>query len=184
MTKVQYASNILILKIRALFGISDFSIRISRQGLPGYTFIELLIVFSIVAIIGGTSIAAFINFGNSQAVDGAASELASVITSARQQTLSQIKPSQCTDTQALQGYRVAINNSINTYSVQALCEGQTVQLTNNSLPSQMSFSPDTPQTVDFKLPNASVAQPAIITVSGYGKTKTINIDRTGAISVQ
>lgn len=150
----------------------------------GYTFIELLVVFSIIAIISGASIAAFVNFGNTQAVDTTAEEIASVVTSARQQAVSQIKPSQCTATQSLSRYSVVIDKAASTYNVEANCGGQNVQVTTRRLPSQMTFTQDTPSRVEFILPNASVSQPASIKVTGFGKTKSVNIDRTGAIAVQ
>lgn len=150
----------------------------------GYSFIELLVVFSIMGIIGAIGMASFVSFGNAQAVDGAASEISNSLTIARQRALSQIKPSTCTAVQTLAGYRVALNIAAGTYRVEAVCGALTVPVSTKNLPPQVSFDPGSTPTVFFNVPNGTAAAPGAITINGFGKTKQITVTSEGIISEQ
>jgi prepilin-type N-terminal cleavage/methylation domain-containing protein len=158
--------------------------KLSQSLNKGYTFIELLVVFSIIGVIGVISIASFVSYNNSQAIDGAASDIASMLTGARQGALSQIKPSQCTSAQTLSGYRVLINRATGTYQTDALCGALIVPGTSKRLPAQISFATSTPPTITFQVPNATISAPVTITINGFSKTKNIRIDKTGTIAIQ
>lgn len=148
----------------------------------GYTFIELLIVFSIMGIVGVVGMASFVSFNNSQIVDSAANELSNSLTVARQRALSQIKPPTCTTAQVLRGYRVFITVVTRTYRVEALCGTQVIPISTKQLPSQITFDTSTPTSILFVVPNGTASPPGTITISGYGKTKQIIVDSSGTIS--
>jgi prepilin-type N-terminal cleavage/methylation domain-containing protein len=147
----------------------------------GYTFIELLVVFSIMGIVSMIGMASFISFNNAQAVDGAASGVTNALTIARERALSQIKPSSCTTTRVLIGYRVVFVISTGVYRVEALCGAMVVLVSTKNLPPQVSFAPTSPASVLFAVPNATVNAPGTITINGFGKTKQIVVAGTGTI---
>lgn len=165
------------------FRLINFSFLPSPFSLQrGYTFIELLVVFSIMGVIGMFGMASFVGFNNNQIVEEAASDVTSALTLARGRALSQIKPSTCTAVQVLTGYRVAINIAARTYRVEALCGSQVVPITTKSLPSQIGFDPSSPSSVVFSVPGGIVSSPSVVMINGFGKTKQIIIDSAGTIS--
>lgn len=69
----------------------------------GFTIIELLIVFSILAILSTVGIASFVSYTNSQKLRNAILELKTMLQEGRSNALSQVKPASCG---VLQGYEV------------------------------------------------------------------------------
>lgn len=156
-----------------------------RKGISmqrGYTFIELLVVFSIMGIVGVIGMASFVGFNNNQIVESATSEVSNSLTIARQRALSQIKPPTCTSAQVLRGYRVFITVVTRTYRVEALCGTQVIPISTKQLPAQISFDTSTPTSILFVVPNGTASPPGTITLNGYGKTKQIIVDSSGTIS--
>lgn len=150
----------------------------------GYTFIELLVVFSIIGVVSALGIASFVNFSNTQSVEGAASDVVALVTTARQRSLSQIKPEDCAANESLRAYRVRISSLSGSYGLEAVCGDRLVSISSKQLPPQVRFSSETPQVISFSVPNATVEQKAVAQITGFGKTKTITIDGTGSISVK
>jgi prepilin-type N-terminal cleavage/methylation domain-containing protein len=150
----------------------------------GYSLIELLVVIAIMAIIGTVSIASFTKFNDRQVVEGATSDVASVYNLARQRALSQIKPTQCLAAQSLRGFQVQLNTLSGTYQLNALCGNANFTLTQKTLPTGVTFASTSPTNVIFNVPSATVSTQGVVTINGYGKTKTITINTSGILSVQ
>ncbi len=91
----------------------------------GFTLIELIVVFSVMAIIATISLASFDSYTNSQKLRTSVLDIKTLLQQARSESINQLKPASCTGT--LQGYEVRIcagntcNNSANDYELDALC---------------------------------------------------------------
>lgn len=156
----------------------------------GFTLIEMIVVITIIMIISTIGIASFVDYGRTQEVNTATLEIASMLQLARSRTISQIRPPdsvvQCSG-KTLDGYRVTFSDSRN-YLLKAVCEGNEYNLPNESrtLSSNLSItSLSFPNSFTFRVLTGGVdgVDPAgtNITVSGYGKTKTIMLYNNGRI---
>lgn len=94
----------------------------------GFTLIELTIVFTIIAVIGGIGFASYTSFTSRQKLDQAAYDLKAGIEEAKHMAISRVKPTSCGATTALDGYRITIcvtggncTNSANLYEITPIC---------------------------------------------------------------
>ncbi|MBP7832503.1 MAG: type II secretion system protein [Candidatus Levybacteria bacterium] len=94
----------------------------------GFTLIELTIVFTIIAVIGGIGFASYTSFSSRQKLDQAAYDLKAGIDEAKHMAISRVKPASCGATTALDGYRITIcvnggncTNSANLYEITPIC---------------------------------------------------------------
>lgn len=119
----------------------------------GFTLIELLITISLIAALSAVGVAAFSNYNNVQVLNNATSDVVNTLQLAKSETMSQVKPTDCTDTDTLLGYKVTINpvdsvdSSRSSYSLLVLCGSKTVTVFTKKLPATVSFS--FPVTVQF-----------------------------------
>lgn len=163
----------------------------------GFTLIELIIVFSVMAIIGATGIAALVGYSEYQAFNTATLDVASMLQTAKVRAQSQTIPSSCLSPVQLTGYQVHVGSDINSASATTL-DKKTYQLIvncnyplplvlkSNTLPnSNITFS----AIVDVTFPvltggATSLTMPAQITVNGYGfPAKVISVKSDGTITV-
>lgn len=159
--------------------ISNFS--------EGFTLIEMIVVFAIIAILATVSIAAFVNYNKSQILQIASSELTSTLNLAKSRAASQAKPVTC-DQQILNGYKVVLSTLSNSYELHVVCSDTFEYKIGNTsnLPKNVSFSPD-PTSTYFLFPvivsgvKGSSQPPFTISLTAYGITKNIIIDATGTI---
>ncbi len=166
----------------------------------GFTFIELIIVFTITTILGTVGLASLASYNNSQQVVTVTSDLRNLFQIAQSRSASQVKPSQCTTdltdpsaNSTLIGYEVdfcaggvlgkpAACQANDDYEVNAQCSNGV----NYILISSKKYSSDvtiTPNHRSFFFPvlTGDVDQSGTITVSGFGKTNTITISKLGVI---
>jgi prepilin-type N-terminal cleavage/methylation domain-containing protein len=148
----------------------------------GFTLIELLVVFSLIGVITALGIASYSAFNSSQIVQSSASNVATLLNSAKSRAISQVIPSSC-GTNFVTGYQVDVTVSGQQYSLSAMCGSKQVVSTNN-LPSQISFATGSTSPVVYAISSGTVATAATILVTGYGKTKTITVSKTGNVAVQ
>ena len=174
----------------------------TRKPELGYTILELIVVFAIIAILSTIAIAAFVNYGKAQSLQTSASELTSMLNLARSRSLSQIKPSQCptspdpTQNQNLKGYQVVITTVSNKYRLDAVCSGSLVVGVEKPLPVNITFDSSIGTSVVFLFPvlvngvkvtiDDSLIAPTplttTITLKGYdGQTKDVKVDSGGGI---
>ena len=145
----------------------------------GFSLIELLVVFALIAVITSLGFAAFSAYNSSQVVQSSTSDVANVLNTAKARALSQVKPDVCSAS-VLEGYEVTIAQGAQTYTLSVVCNGRH-QLLSQSLPPQVTFSSDSTQQIRFGI--GGVTSSASITIKGYGKTKTIMVNGAGRIEV-
>lgn len=160
--------------------------RVSTLRQKGFTLIEMIITVSIMLVILGGSIAAFINFNDKQVVQATASEVKQVLKSARTKARVRDNTDQAGGC-VLQGYKVETNGS--SIETKLLCgpgkfsitEGQnrdTYQVPTGITVTAMDISFYT------LLGSAEVTVPAdnIIRINGGSKYYRFEIQGTGEIS--
>jgi hypothetical protein len=64
-----------------------------------------------------------------------------------------------------------------------MCGSKQVVSTNN-LPSQVSFATGSTTPIVYAISSGIVAAPATISITGYGKTKTVTVSTTGDVAIQ
>ena len=74
--------------------------RLISKGLPtfsekGFTLLELIVVFSIIAILSTIGLASFVNYSKAQILQGSANDIISTLNTAKSKAASQIKPNTC-----------------------------------------------------------------------------------------
>ncbi len=101
------------LRIKSKLGIKNiihYSLFIIRKS-AGFTFIELIVVFSVIAILSSVGIASFVSYSRTQQLNSSSSELVTLINLAKSRSASQIKPNNigiCSNNATLEGYEVRI----------------------------------------------------------------------------
>jgi len=150
----------------------------------GYSLVELLVVISILGVIGTVSIASFVKFNDRQVVEGAVADVSSFYNLARQRALSQIRPTQCLANQSLRGYQVVLNTLSGSYQLNGLCGNSNYTISQKTLPTGVTFATTSPTSITFTVPAGVPTGSGIVTINGYGKTKTITINSSGIISLQ
>ena len=75
----------------------------------GFTLLELVVVFSVIAIISTVGVVSFSNYNKSQELSQAVSDIVTLLNSAKSNSLSQIKPEACSPLYTLDGYRVTVS---------------------------------------------------------------------------
>lgn len=160
----------------------------------GFTLIETVVVFAIIAILSTIAIASFVNYNRAQNVQVAYSELSSTLALARSKALSQAKPQVCVNNNLiLNAYEVVLSTFDNTYKLYAVCSGaQYLIQPVTSLPKNVVF--DTTKTtslsfyfsvitngVTFDKPNVSSASIYIYLTGYQNDGKTIIVNSVGTI---
>lgn len=146
----------------------------------GFTLIELVLVFSVIGIITAIGISSFGSYNNSQQFETGLAEFSNFLSITRSKAISQVKPSVCTGT--LEGYRVAVTISGSNYEQDVLCGGSVFTLTRKKLPDQLTFMSGSIANISFDVSTGTVLSPGSIAITGFGKTKTVMVDKIGNIS--
>jgi prepilin-type N-terminal cleavage/methylation domain-containing protein len=154
----------------------------------GFTLIELIVVFSVIAITSTIGVASYVNYSKTQTLNQAGSDLATALNTAKSKSASAIKPPvQCAGSMTLNGYSVTVNIPAETYSLNVICSGITFPLTTTTLPAGVTFNsqtgspPTTTTSVFFALLTGGVVGTGNIVLSGFGQTKTITVSAVGGI---
>lgn len=152
----------------------------------GFTMIELIIAISIIALISVIGIASFAGRGKIAELDAAASSVSSYLQLARSRAISQVKPQDpiiCAG--VLEGYKVVINQADNSYELDIVCGGTVGKISEKTLPTNLSFDSDTTSaSFFFPILTHGVEGAGAISISGYGKQKTIIVDSVGGINIK
>ena len=149
----------------------------------GFTLIELIVVFSIMAILSSVGIASFVSYSRSQSIQTAASNLELTLELAKSRASSQVKPSQCLG--ALSGYQVDIL-SVTTYSLSVFCPEvhlvQTVTLPDSgNIKFDLGVGQTTTNSVFFPVITSGVRGSGNIILTGYNQSRWVCIDSRGII---
>lgn len=172
------------------FSIFNFQFPISK----GFTLIELIVVFSVMAIISTVGIASFASYNNSQKLKNAALDMKTMLQQARSQASSQVKPNACG---VFQGYEVrvcCVSNGTNCptclasgdYELDAVCSSSPNGVLINSTKLVGGVSVDTADTTArsflFIPITGGVAQGGKVVLQGANSAKqTITVTSTGVI---
>lgn len=93
----------------------------------GFTLIELIIVFTVIAILSAGGIAAFVAYSQTQSLSNDRENIITILNLAKANTSSQFKPTSSTQCQGiLEGYSVVFTTSgasANTYDLYVRCTG-------------------------------------------------------------
>lgn len=165
----------------------------------GFTLIELIIVFSIMAIIGTAGIASFASFSRTQTLSVATLDIGTVMNLAKSRASSQVRKGPCT-TQPLDGYIVILCNipgATNTcktsnvdYELDAICGGviSSPSILSKNLPANVVYDTAavTSSSYFFPIISAGVIGSGTLqvktTVAGATVCKKITVDSGGNIT--
>jgi prepilin-type N-terminal cleavage/methylation domain-containing protein len=156
----------------------------------GFTLIELIVVFSVIAVLSTIGIASFVSYSRAQTLQQATNDFISVLNTAKARTAAQVKPSpECASSSTLQGYSVTVTltGSSNTYALNVICSGVTTSIKTVSLPTGVTFNsaiatpPTTTTNVRFSVLSGGVTGSGNIVIYSYGSTKTVTVNSVGGI---
>lgn len=164
----------------------------------GFTFIELLVVFSITAILSTLGIASFVTYSRAQDLRNALYDLSTLLNSAKSSAQTQVKPAgMCLSSDILKSYSVylccsgagcpsCVNSSDNIELVVS-CGNKPDQLIQaKQFPNGVSVNTAPGQTTSrsfsFMPINGGVTGVGKVVLNGYNnQTKSINVNAAGVI---
>lgn len=156
----------------------------------GFTFIELLIVISLISFLSIIGIAAFVTYSNVQAFNSGVSDVVSMLNIAKSRAQSQVaQPTAAvcgTNNNSIRGYGVRFAGRL-TYDLRAICDddlyhvvpGTAKDLTTYGL----THNHNVQYIVRFNGLTGNVISTSPIIITGFGMTRTITIDSSGNIAV-
>lgn len=165
----------------------------------GFTLIELIVVFSVMAILSTAGLAAFVSYSRQQTINTVTQEIKTMLFDARSRASSQV--SLCATGQSFDGYLVIFCPKNDTcapcslgptpgYQLEKRCGGvDTIAGIEKPLPPNVTVVPDS-HNILFGPVSGTVSPQCDglaanhwnIAVSGYGKTQqTITVNDTGII---
>ena len=160
------------------------ALRSQNAKISGYTLIEILIVFSVIAILTSLTLASFYTFTTMQSNTSGINDFIALLQTAKSNALSQVKPTPQCDNQTLNGYQVMITLP-DKYELDAVCNNTAQRISNiMQLPSQVTFDNNSSQLVLFNILNGTVSSPATFTLLVNGKDHTVTVNSSGTISGQ
>jgi type II secretory pathway pseudopilin PulG len=159
-----------------------FSSYTNNTLMKGFTLIELLIIFSISSMVVGISVNSFTSYNNSQVYNQSLSEFVNTLNNTRSRAISQVKPSYC-GSLTLEGFEVRIEDTGQEYEQYVFCGGAQFLIEEERLPSQLRFVSGSAGSVFYNVGQGTVTQPRSIAITGFGKTSTITVSRTGIATI-
>ena len=148
----------------------------------GFTLVELIVVFSVAAVISVIGIAAFVSYNQTQSLNTAAGDIANMFNVAKSRAASGVKPSSCSS-QTLSGYQISISMP-RTYQLDAVCSSGNYNILTNTLPSAISFSSANSTIFTFYVLTGGLTMNGLdgtIVLSGFDKNKSITVDLSGNV---
>lgn len=164
----------------------------------GFTFIELLVVFSITAVLSTLGIASFLSYSRAQDLRNASYDLSTLLNSAKSSAQAQVKPAdKCLTTDMLNAYKVyvccvgggcpACVNSSDNMELVVSCGNKPDQVVSSKqFPNGVSVNTGAGQTTSrsfsFMPLNGGVTGVGKVVLQGYNsQTKTVTVTSAGVI---
>lgn len=164
--------------------------------MKGFTLLELIVVITITAVLAVGGIAAYIQYSRIQALNSAVSGLNATLQLAKSKAQSQVKPIDgLCSAQTLQGYKVTIDPSTNSYGLSVVCGdsaspiAQQIGQWQKVLPNNSCFSCRSSNSFFFRAITGAVEfeNPAhttgTISVNAFGAEKTVTVGGGGVLQL-
>lgn len=158
----------------------------------GFTIIEILVVFSMLAILSGIGVVSLSSYSRSQQLNQAANNLKILVSEARFNALSAVKEKKDidgadTNCASLIGYSVS-EMDVTHLKLSMLCSNKTYVIRSFELPGKISFvngmEGSCQQQVGYDTLTSTVSGvPCVFAISGYGILKKVCIDSGGNGSI-
>jgi prepilin-type N-terminal cleavage/methylation domain-containing protein len=149
----------------------------------GFTLIELVVAFSIMAVLSTIGIASFVSYSQAQTLQQAVNDVNITLNTAKSDAIAQVKPngvtSTCPTPGVLNGYQVVLRNQVvsgkttGVYILDAVCNGSpdlnsmvTNQLHNVSFDSSTFVAPATSMTITFLVLTGGVNSTGVVDSNG------------------
>lgn len=148
----------------------------------GFTMIELLVVITIITLLVGGGIAAFIEFNDRQVLQAAAKDVQSIFRTAQKRARSGAKPEGCDQ---LDGFTVRGQAGSNSYQLIAQCTvaAQSTEIITQSYTFDPNVSFETNLDVEFQALHGGVVGAGTVIVSTTGgKSYQFLVDSGGAVT--
>lgn len=158
----------------------------------GFTLIELIIVFSIIAILSTVGIASFVQFSRYQALQAGANEFITALNYAKSSAASQLIPSpsgSCNG--SLRSYRVdfsTASGSNTQYTITAICDLSSPIVQTYTLPKSVTFTSSyggqntTTTSIVFPVINGGITGTGQVVILGFTNlSRVITISPSGII---
>ncbi len=157
-----------------------------RKSSAGFSLIELLIVISIIGFLSAVGLASYLNFNRSQILTQATEKVVSDLRLTQSLAANNQKPVSCSEDLKLSGYSFKVE-STSAYGIFVNCglEGEEILIKSGTIPLGLALSPLL-GTIKFRILRQGVeftGGAETLTLTGFGKGKTIVIDKGGAIKV-
>lgn len=165
----------------------------------GFSLIELMVVFSLIAIVSGIGLTSFVSYSRKQTLSQAAYDLKLAIEVAKFNALSNVKKSSsCSVGDSLVGYKVVLcakspsvtclgQNTEAYYEMDAVCSsGDNSLISSKKLPQNLSVVIDDTDCTEIKfdaMSNTITGAPCLIKLQGYGATQTLSVDSGGNVAI-
>lgn len=165
----------------------------------GFTLIELLIVISLMGAMMFVTLVSYTSYTSRQTLRTSADELREILILAKSRAFSQVKPPVCGIDDTLEGYKVEIcsvqgssclSATGSDYELHVVCGGQpflvdpkTPDASPKKLPQNIRVDTAQQNAPSFFFPVLSegVETPGAVTLSGFGKSLLIQVDKLGNV---
>lgn len=155
----------------------------------GFTLIEILLVFSIIAIISVASIFAYSSYNTKQQINNSSQDLLVLVHTAKAKAQAQISPSTCTSLQSYQVMRCGagpscqtVGANATTYELQAVCNNGIVAVDTKALAPNVTFTNGSSTTVSFNVLTGG-ASGGTFTITNGTTTRTVTVSSYGQVGL-